>query len=355
MFLTALLALAGMSLPARAEDPAPVLEARSASGPCNVILVGWDGAQRNHVLECLDRGVLPNLRELSRKGTIVAIDILRQTDTKAGWTQILTGYNPEVTGVFSNSRFQPIPERLSVFERLEAHFGAEGIFTAAVIGKKTHIDNDPPAYVPIREPARAGKAAPKKNARPGPEIVVRDGVRCRVQPGKPYFQASKGMDLFENGLQKDAVVGARALEVIESHKGERFFLFVHFAEVDQSGHRFGENSKAYDDALVSADTWTGKIMEKLEALGLADRTLLYVTADHGFDEGRKQHADAPYVFLATNDPEVRRRGERADIAPTILERFGVDLDMLAPPLDGHPLTRDFRPPMWREAAGPRDL
>ena len=33
----------------------------------------------------------------------------------------------------------------------------------------------------------------------------------------------------------------------------------------------------------------------------------------------------PYVFLGTNDPKVARRGERADVAPTILARFGLKL------------------------------
>jgi len=86
--------------------------------PRNIILIGWDGAQRNHVKESLNRGELPNLKRLSSEGALVAIDILRVTDTKAGWAQILTGYEPEVTGVFSNRHFQPIPRgtpRLNVW------------------------------------------------------------------------------------------------------------------------------------------------------------------------------------------------------------------------------------------------
>jgi len=71
--------------------------------PRNIILIGWDAAQRNHMKECLDRGELPNIKKLSSEGTLVAIDILRVTDTKSGWSQILTGYEPEITGVFSNS------------------------------------------------------------------------------------------------------------------------------------------------------------------------------------------------------------------------------------------------------------
>ena len=50
----------------------------------NVILIGWDGAQRNHVKESLGRGELPNLKKLACEGALVAIDIYRISDTKAG-------------------------------------------------------------------------------------------------------------------------------------------------------------------------------------------------------------------------------------------------------------------------------
>ncbi|MGV8121407.1 MAG: hypothetical protein AB2L14_16735 [Candidatus Xenobiia bacterium LiM19] len=38
------------------------------------------------------------------------IDIRGVTDTNAGWAQILTGYYPEISGVYSNRLYRPIPE-----------------------------------------------------------------------------------------------------------------------------------------------------------------------------------------------------------------------------------------------------
>ena len=136
------------------------------------------------------------------------------------------------------------------------------------------------------------------------------------------------------------------MELLEKYKDKPFFFFVHFAEVDHKGHKYGENSKEYNDALISADTWTGEIVQKLKQLNLYDKTLIYVTADHGFNEGGKAHSDAPYVFLGTNDTKVIRRGERADITPTILQRFGVDIDRIEPRLDGHSLTEPYEQPLW---------
>lgn len=37
---------------------------------------------------------------------------------------------------------------------------------------------------------------------------------------------------------------------------------------------------------------------------------------------------------------------RGGIAPTILKRFGMDLSKIDPPIDGHPLTEPYEPPIW---------
>ena len=320
----------------------PTAQASQETPPRNIVLIGWYGAQRNHVKEALARGELPNLKQLSSEGALVAIDVNRTTDTKAGWSQILSGYEPEVTGVFSNSRYQPIPKGYTVFERLEEHFGKDNFATVAVIGKKGHVDADPPVKQPLSD--KSGKAQETK--KPDQQIIVENGARYLVTPGKPYYNAKESMDVFINGLNEDQKVGTLALGMLDKYKDKPFFFFVHFAEVDHKGHSFGENSKEYNDALISADTWTGKIVAKLKELGLYDKTLVYVTADHGFDEGLTSHNDAPYVFLATNDKGVIRRGERADITPTILDRFGLDLSKINPPLDGHSLLKPYEAPRW---------
>lgn len=275
--------------------------------PANIVLIGWDGAGREQIKASLSRNELPNLKKLGSEGALVAIDVLRTTDTKAGWAQILTGYEPEKTGVFSNSRHQPIPKGYTLFERLETFFGPDQIVTAAVIAKKNNLGAD---------------------------------------QGEPFYHAKESLDIFLNGLTKGEAVCTKTLALLEQYREKRFFLFVHFAEADHAGHAFGEDSKQYREALIALDAWLARIVEKLKALGLYERTLLYVTADHGLDEGLKSHSDAPYVFLATNDPKVKRRGQRADIAPTILTRFGLDPRAIDPPLDGHTLTEPYEAPVW---------
>jgi hypothetical protein len=314
--------------------------------PVNAVLIGWDGAQRNHLKEMIAQGEVPNLMALAAEGRLVDIDVTTgATDTKAGWAQILTGYAPEKTGVYSNNRYQPIPVGYTVFERLENFFGPENIVTAAIVGKKGNVDADGPRKIPFEQWAliqrRLGYQVPRPrvgaNVREGGKIVEENGTIWVAFTGKPYFYTKDHMDMFVNGLEKNERVGMFALTSLEKCKDRRFFFFIHFAEPDHAGHKYGENSQEYTDAIKLDDEWTGKIVAKLKEMRVYERTLVYVTADHGFDEGKTTHSYAPYVFLATNDPRVMRSGDRMDIAPTILKRFGLDLARIEPELDGTPL------------------
>ena len=319
----------------------------------NIVVIGWDAPERSRTKELLEKGELPNLASLIKEGKLLDIDVIAgATDTKAGWTQLLTGYAPEKTGVYNNGRYEPIPEGYTVFERLEKFFGPDNIDTVAVIGKKDHVDNDAPYRGTLAEwmklvSIRLGKAKEKNLAaeiapelavyREGGRIVEKDGRHMVEIPGKPWYHASKHFDVWVNGLGENEKVATRAVAELEKRKDRRFFFFIHFAEPDHRGHQFGENSQEYTDGFKLDDQYSGLIINKLKALGLYDNTLVYIVADHGFDKDKKSHLYAPFVFAGTNDPTVvRGEGTREDIAPTILKKFGLDLNKIEPRLDGYP-------------------
>lgn len=310
--------------------------------PLNVIIIGWDGAQRAHLQEMIARNEVPSLQALAAEGKLVDVTVSSgATDTKAGWSQILTGYSPDITGVHNNSKYQPIPEGCTIFERVEKALGADKVYTAMIVGKKAHVDADASKKIPYEQWEKQAIAQRVKKGGPpvAPKVtegtvVEENGQKFVLIPGKPYSVAQKGMDLFVNGLSENSAVAGRAMKEIEAHQAQRLLMFVHFQYPDHAGHQFGENSQQYTDGIKADDEWSGKIIQKLKDLGLYDHTLVYITADHGFNEGEKGHSYAPFVFLATNDKAVQRNGDRADLAPTVLSRFGIDVGTLTPALTG---------------------
>jgi hypothetical protein len=126
----------------------------------NAILISWDGALREHVRADLAQGKLPSLARLTKSGALVDIDVTgHQTDTKAGHTQMLTGYGPELTGVYSDGKFDSIPSGYSIFERLTQSYGKQGITTIMLTGKDHNLGSRGPGLLSHGEPfflSRAG-------------------------------------------------------------------------------------------------------------------------------------------------------------------------------------------------------
>jgi len=105
------------------------------------------------------------------------------------------------------------------------------------------------------------------------------------------------------------------------------------------GHNHGENSKEYTTALINCDKKLGECVKKLKELGVYDKTMIFVNADHGFDEGKTSHINAPWVTLAANMKSLKKDGNQRDIVPTILSEMGVDVSKLEPKLSGNVLTK----------------
>jgi hypothetical protein len=294
----------------------------------NVLLIGWDGVQRHHLLELLIAGRLPNLRALIDEGSFETIAVAgHATDTKSGWTQITTGYDPDVTGVYSNGRYQPIPAGLSIFERAQQAFGRDNVFTMMVMGKTAHTGS-----VCAGEPMRG----PKKE---------------QIEKlGQPFCNTRKALDVWDGDKQRDAPeVGAAATSALEKVGGKRFLALVHFSDPDHRGHASGENSAEYEQAIVTCDEWLGKLAQWLKDKGLYDKTRICVVTDHGFDEDAKSHRYAPRTWLATNDNAVIMGGHMHDIAATVLVRMGIDISKLEPAYPGRALI-DAQPFIRQPAA-----
>jgi len=306
--------------------PAPSAQTKTES-TINAILFSWDGTSRDRIKEGLERKELPNLQQIINEGSLWDIDLYKghNTATKPGHTVMLTGYGPDVTGVFSNAKFQPIPEGYTIFERLQVHFGKDNITVGMVTGKTHHVGGAAPySGVPTTGKHKA-KKKPAKTEKP------------REIPGEPFYLTKSHLNFFDSNAADADVVGPKMLNYIEKYKDQRFFFFFHFSDPDSKGHKFGDKSPERRQAIIKCDEWTGKVMQKLKDLNLYQKTVIYVTADHGFDDGEKTHKNAPYVFLSTNNKKVTHGGNAWDTPATILKRFGVDIEKITPPLGGKPL------------------
>jgi predicted AlkP superfamily pyrophosphatase or phosphodiesterase len=100
--------------------------------------------------------------------------------------------------------------------------------------------------------------------------------------------------LFEKGVvnrQRDAIL----LQAASHHgykgitnKSARYFkkkkpnlMFVHLDHVDHAGHHDGHGTPAYYDAVSVADQMIQKIVNALKSSGVAEKTIILITADHG--------------------------------------------------------------------------
>ena len=107
------------------------------------------------------------------------------------------------------------------------------------------------------------------------------------------------------------------------------FILANFPNVDVVGHI--ENQAAIITAVQTVDAHTGRVVEA----ALKEGMTVVITADHGtvekwrYPDGAVDtgHTDSPVPFILITDQKgihLRAGGELADIAPTLLELFGIE-------------------------------
>ena len=274
--------------------------AEKPAAPANAILISWDGLDRSVLKELLGANKLPNLAALIKDGSLQDIEVTgHPTVTAPGHAEMLTGLDVARTGVVDDTIYQAIPEGLTIFERVQKQLGADAVQTIMVTSKGGYMDG--------------------------------------ANADEPYWFAKKHVTFFQSKGALAPETGQTCLDALGKHHDPRFLAFFHFRDPDSAGHFRGMDSGAYRRAAMDCDEWLGKIVAWLQEGKLYDRTLVYVTADHGFDLHGFNHLKAPHSWLATNDKTVVRGGSHADIAATILTRFGVDVAKLQPRLIGSDL------------------
>ena len=137
----------------------------------------------------------------------------------------------------------------------------------------------------------------------------------------------------------------RALPFIAQYADGPFFFFVHYKEPDVTAHLRSVDSLAYREVIISVDRQLGVLLAALDAEGAMPETSVLVTTDHGFT-GRfhvsRDEANLETWIAALNlTLRTDREAKLLDVAPTILDYFGVPASRIDPPLEG----RSLLPPL----------
>lgn len=106
----------------------------------------------------------------------------------------------------------------------------------------------------------------------------------------------------------------KALDVIETHKDEPFFLYFplpapHTPILPAEKFCGATQTNAYGDFVLMCDDVVGQVLKKLEACGIADDTVVVFTSDNGCSPW----ANYPELLAAGHNPSYHFRGHKADI------------------------------------------
>jgi predicted AlkP superfamily pyrophosphatase or phosphodiesterase len=139
-------------------------------------------------------------------------------------------------------------------------------------------------------------------------------------------------------------VAAQAAAYIVQHKPN--LCFIHFADPDSVGHKFGWNSPQQLEAFAKTDAALGVVMKAIDQAGIAGETVVIVSADHGGHgrtHGSKNPEDMQIPWVAWGKGV--KRGftitepvNTCDTAATALWLLNV---ACPPTLDGKPVTSAF--------------
>jgi arylsulfatase A-like enzyme len=194
-----------------------------------------------------------------------------------------------------------------------------------------------------------------------PQLLQKAGVRTMGVQAHMYFQGA-GFDVgfddwrivpgitFDPNTDRD-VTSPQHEKLAEQMLGDpandsrRFFFWAHFLDphdlyMRHEGIDYGSKPRdLYDGEVTFTDQYVGKLLDFIAGRAWSQRTVIIITADHGeeFGEhGMTRHGfevwntlvHVPLMILAPGAAprriEVARSG--LDLAPTILELFGVPAD-----------------------------
>jgi arylsulfatase A-like enzyme len=303
--------------------PAASPEEAAADNVLNVVLITLDTTRADALGTYGQRlPVSPNIDRLAAEGTQFVQCVSSAPSTLPSHSTLFTGKQPYVHGVRANSGFVLSDANVTLAEVLrERGYATAAEVAAPVLGVQTQISQ---GFDRVRDLSS--------------EDVERKSIRVRHQGDirEVLIDEREADDITKHGIR-----------FINENREKKFFLWLHYFDAHQPyspPDRFSEISleSPYHGEIRYVDEQVDRILKQIEGVGLRERTLVVVTADHG--EGLGEHSEDTHVHFVY-DSTIRvplllwgagvPRGLKisslvrtVDVAPTILDLLGL------PPMDG---------------------
>jgi len=278
--------------------------------------------------------------QLVAQGTIFTNAIAPSSWTIPSLASLMTGVNPNVHGI--DVRAKAMDARIpTLFEAMEQHGYAIGdtsyVMTEPSINtvfKKTEISPDVALSEGRSEESYLLSWMEKHRSKPFFAWVHFHTSHLPYRAAPPYNK------LFLEGIAPD-VLQDEQIQFVKNN------LIVRKGEVEFDSERHTDTIRAlYGQTLRQQDAKIGKVLMKLDELGLRDNTLIVITADHGdelMEHGFIGHASTSWDTTVYDDlinipmmyvlPGKVPQGKRIDtqvrtidVMPTVLDILGIPFD-----------------------------
>jgi len=271
----------------------------------NVVLLTLDTLRADHLGAYGNTEVrTPHLDQLAREGVVFEQAMTTAPLTLPAHSSIMTGQFPPRHGVRDNGGFFLGPEQVTMAELLSAQgFQAGATVGAFVLDSKWGLDQGFATYQDDFDLTKVKSLALGSIKRPGNEVV----------------------DL--------------ALKWMDGVTGQRFFSWLHLYDPhapyeSPEPYRSQFKGRPYQGAIAFTDAQVGRVLTFLKDRGLADRTIVIVSGDHGEslgEHGEETHGFFVYessmrVPMIIHAPFSNMAGRRVaqpvrvvDILPTVLD------------------------------------
>jgi choline-sulfatase len=300
-------------VPRRATSSAGIdlgaLPAGVARGQLNLVIITLDTTRADRIGAYGNKEVeTPTFDRLAREGVLFDQAVSVAPLTLPAHSSMFTGKFPPEHGVRDNGGFFLGDDQLTLAEVLKAR----GYRTGGFVG----------AYV----------------------LDSKWGISQGFDTYFDKFDLSESRNVSLGAIQRPAnEVVDQALPWMDASKGQPFFAWIHLYDA-HSPYRppepFATKYKGhpYNGEIAFTDSQVGRVIQKLESLGLYDRTVVMIMGDHGEslgDHGEAAHGffvynsvtHVPFVirapFAATRQRTVGDPVRSVDVMPTALDLLGI--------------------------------